>query len=574
MEGARQRRWLLSPGERLNNTYAIDRPLGHGGMGEVYLGHSVALDEDVVAIKVILPEKARDENFRQLFGREARALLRIRHPHIVGYRSFSHDLELDLHYIVTDFVEGQHLGDRIRQGPFSRDEFATLARALAEGLAAVHEAGIIHRDLAPDNVILEEGAVARTKIIDFGVVKDTSGALSTIVGDNIVGKLNFMAPEQLGKPKYEVGPWTDVYSLGLVLLAALRGEAADMGGSFADAIDKRQSPVDLSDIDPVLAAFLGRLLTPHPTNRCQSMAEVLQLLERTEPEATVMAAPTPVEASAAEKQVLPSMLAAPSGQHSSAANEEVEAADAAQSTVSNPRRRYHLASAAGIAVMAAALSAETAGWTNLIPTSVGLGIGDSTNEVAAAEPASTVSSTDGFGPARGSRPNRAGSDGAGGRGQVFSLDEIGVEQSPSPSPSEGASPKPKTTPTIVARPSPTPSRSASCRRANFVIFFDWDRTDLTPQAVSILDQAIKSFGECNGQAQVYLAGHTDREGSAAYNVGKSQRMTETVRSYLTAYGVPGGSITSEAFGESRARITTADGVREPMNRRVEITIAP
>ena len=296
MAGALNRRWLLQPGDTLNNTYQIDRPLGHGGMGEVYLGHSLALDEDVVAIKVILPEKATDEDFRQLFGREARALLRVRHPNIVGYRSFSHDLDLDLHYIVTDFVEGENLADRLKQGPISRAEFDLLARAIIEGLRAVHETGIIHRDFAPDNVILEGGDLSKPKIIDFGVVKDTSGAMPTIVGDNVVGKMNFMAPEQLGKPKYDVGPWTDVYSLGLGLLAAYRGDPADMGGSFADAIDKRQRPVDLSGVDPRTRAFLDRLLQTHPEDRPQSMAEVLELLHQSQAGETIFQPAPPVVA--------------------------------------------------------------------------------------------------------------------------------------------------------------------------------------------------------------------------------------------------------------------------------------
>jgi outer membrane protein OmpA-like peptidoglycan-associated protein/opacity protein-like surface antigen len=107
----------------------------------------------------------------------------------------------------------------------------------------------------------------------------------------------------------------------------------------------------------------------------------------------------------------------------------------------------------------------------------------------------------------------------------------------------------------------------------FIVFFDWDRSDITPQAAAILDNAAAAYQQ-TGQAQVVLAGHADRSGSADYNVGLSQRRADAVRSYLAGRGVPSGAIATEAFGESRPLVETADGVREPQNRRVEITFGP
>ena len=89
----------------------------------------------------------------------------------------------------------------------------------------------------------------------------------------------------------------------------------------------------------------------------------------------------------------------------------------------------------------------------------------------------------------------------------------------------------------------------------------------------VLDNAVSSYRNC-GNASVMLAGHTDRSGSAQYNMGLAQRRNASVRDYLTGRGVPGGRISSEAFGESQPRVPTADGVREPQNRRVEITYGP
>jgi outer membrane protein OmpA-like peptidoglycan-associated protein/opacity protein-like surface antigen len=113
----------------------------------------------------------------------------------------------------------------------------------------------------------------------------------------------------------------------------------------------------------------------------------------------------------------------------------------------------------------------------------------------------------------------------------------------------------------------------ACAVGPFIVFFDWDRADITPQAASILDNAAEQY-RATGNAQVVLAGHADRSGSDQYNVGLSQRRAENVRQYLAGRGIPEGVMRTEAFGESRPAVETADGVREPQNRRVEITFGP
>jgi outer membrane protein OmpA-like peptidoglycan-associated protein/opacity protein-like surface antigen len=106
-----------------------------------------------------------------------------------------------------------------------------------------------------------------------------------------------------------------------------------------------------------------------------------------------------------------------------------------------------------------------------------------------------------------------------------------------------------------------------------IVFFDWDKDTLTDEARRILNGVSENYRR-GGQTQVVLAGHADRSGSDAYNVGLSQRRANRVRDYLTTQGIPGGSMTTQAFGEERPRVETADGVREPDNRRVEITFGP
>jgi len=107
----------------------------------------------------------------------------------------------------------------------------------------------------------------------------------------------------------------------------------------------------------------------------------------------------------------------------------------------------------------------------------------------------------------------------------------------------------------------------------FIVFFDWDKDEITPQAAAILDNAAAAYQQ-SGSASIVLAGHADRSGSDEYNVGLSQRRANNVRGYMAGRGVPDGSMTTEAFGESRPLVDTADGVREPQNRRVEITFGP
>jgi outer membrane protein OmpA-like peptidoglycan-associated protein len=112
-----------------------------------------------------------------------------------------------------------------------------------------------------------------------------------------------------------------------------------------------------------------------------------------------------------------------------------------------------------------------------------------------------------------------------------------------------------------------------CNKGPYIVFFEWDKSDITPEAATILDNAVSAYTNC-GTASVMLAGHTDRSGSAAYNMGLAERRNDSVREYLTGRGVPGARISSEAFGETQPRVPTADGVRELQNRRVEITYGP
>ncbi len=121
-------------------------------------------------------------------------------------------------------------------------------------------------------------------------------------------------------------------------------------------------------------------------------------------------------------------------------------------------------------------------------------------------------------------------------------------------------------------PAPAPE-PVVCSPGPFIVFFEWDKSDITPEAGSILDNAVTQYQSC-GNAQVMLAGYTDKSGAASYNVGLSQRRADSVKAYLSSKAIPSGVISTEAFGETRPRVDTADGVREVQNRRVEVTYGP
>ncbi|MFM7348374.1 MAG: OmpA family protein [Erythrobacter sp.] len=138
-----------------------------------------------------------------------------------------------------------------------------------------------------------------------------------------------------------------------------------------------------------------------------------------------------------------------------------------------------------------------------------------------------------------------------------------------PPPAPAYTPQPPPPP--VQAPPPPPQ--ATCNTGPYIVFFDFDRSDISPEAANILNSAASAYANC-GSARVMLAGHTDRAGSTQYNQGLAQRRNNAVQNYLASRGVPGGSITAQAFGESQPRVPTADGVREAQNRRVEVTYGP
>lgn len=265
----------LTPGTVLSNTYEIVEYIALGGMAEVYRARNIHTDEPV-AIKVVLPEFARDETRLALFRKEATVLSRLHHEAIVHYHMFTVEKETNRPYLVMEFVKGTPLSDRLKDGPLDAASTRLLIQRVATGLSAAHELGVVHRDLSPDNVVLPDGNVAKAKIIDFGIAKDAGGG--TLLGGKFAGKYNFVSPEQLGLYGGEITGQSDIYSLGLIAVAALRGEALDMSGSHAEVIDKRREVPDLSTIDETIRPVIAAMLKSDPAQRPATMQAVVELL--------------------------------------------------------------------------------------------------------------------------------------------------------------------------------------------------------------------------------------------------------------------------------------------------------
>jgi eukaryotic-like serine/threonine-protein kinase len=264
---------VVPAGTNLSGIYVIDAPLAKGGMGELYRGRTIETG-DAVAIKLIRADLATNEAALALFRKEASALSRVHHEAIVRYFVFSLDPGLKRHFLAMELVEGPSLSEVLKRGPLPMADVDRLRKRLALGLQAAHERGIVHRDVSPDNVIVQDGDLEKARIIDFGIARSTRAGDGTIIGGGFAGKYNYVSPEQLGLYGGDITAKSDIYSLGLLLAQCLRGNPIDMGGSQAEIIEKRRTVPDLTDIDSNFRPLLLQMLQPDPSRRPDTMSAV------------------------------------------------------------------------------------------------------------------------------------------------------------------------------------------------------------------------------------------------------------------------------------------------------------
>ncbi len=267
----------------LGDAYTIEGEIGRGGMGVVYRARDERLQRRV-AIKVLPPELAFQQDIRQRFTREAQTAARLAHPHIVPIHDVGEGAGLV--YFVMGYVDGESVGARIkRRGRLPVEEARRIMRETADALSAAHAVSVIHRDIKPDNILLE-GTRGRVMVTDFGIAKalsSTSGATLTGVGVAI-GTPQFMSPEQAAGER-EIDGRSDLYSLGIVTYQMLVGELPFTAPTVAGILMKQitEPAPDLrlrrSDIPEDLALAVLRCLEKDPENRWPTADALRRALE-------------------------------------------------------------------------------------------------------------------------------------------------------------------------------------------------------------------------------------------------------------------------------------------------------
>jgi eukaryotic-like serine/threonine-protein kinase len=263
--------------------YRIERLLGRGGMGEVYLAYDERLERRV-ALKRVRADANLDAGLRERFRREARAAARLSHPAVVQVHDILEDGSGDC--IVLEYVEGQTLASVLAAGPPETGLALRLAREIAEGLAHAHAQGLLHRDLKTQNVIVTPAGHA--KILDFGLAKpiSTDDAQTLTAHGTILGTFHSMSPEQaLGR---DLDERSDLFSLGVLLHELLTGRSPFKAASATETLDRvlHHEPPPLSLLRPDLPAEISelaaRLLAKDRDLRPRHALEVVRVLERTQ----------------------------------------------------------------------------------------------------------------------------------------------------------------------------------------------------------------------------------------------------------------------------------------------------
>ncbi|XVV08764.1 protein kinase domain-containing protein [Actinoplanes sp. CA-131856] len=268
---------MLSPGTLLSERYELTERIAAGGMGEVWRGTDRMLHR-AIAVKVVLPGLMADPEFLTRFRSEARMMAALRHPGIVQVYDYGENAQVGggrMDYMVMEFIEGTPLSKQIQQaGRLSPAETMRIVAQVADALQVAHDAGIVHRDVKPANLLVRpNGALV---LVDFGVARSTqvTGITSTNV---VLGSANYMAPEQAeGHP---VSGLTDVYALGAVAYCCLTGRPPYVGENplqvLAQLVYGELPPLP-PDVPPAVAALVNRALAKNPQHRFPSAAALAQ----------------------------------------------------------------------------------------------------------------------------------------------------------------------------------------------------------------------------------------------------------------------------------------------------------
>jgi serine/threonine protein kinase/Tfp pilus assembly protein PilF len=280
----------LAVGAKLGR-YEISSQLGAGGMGEVYLAQDTKLDRKV-ALKILPPELAEDKDRMSRFVREAKFASALNHPNIITIHEIG---EIDgMHFISTEYIEGETLKTRLGRESLSLKSTLEIASQVASALDAAHRAGIVHRDIKPDNIMVRDDGIV--KVLDFGLVKltasnksevDKEGETKILVNTQagvIMGTVGYMSPEQ--SRAQETDARTDIWSLGCVLYEMLTHQQPFQGETMTDVlaniIYREPAPIlaHRSDVPAELERIVGKTVRKNRDERYQSAKELFNDLQQ------------------------------------------------------------------------------------------------------------------------------------------------------------------------------------------------------------------------------------------------------------------------------------------------------
>lgn len=262
--------------------YQILSLLGAGGMGQVYLAKDTRLGRQV-ALKLLPAHLTQDSEIIRRFKKEAQAIVSLNHPNILTIHDFGETN--GTHYIVTEYVEGETLRQRLEQGNLLREELLNVAIQIVSALEAAHNEGIVHRDIKPENIMIRPDGFV--KVLDFGLARITKSALSD--GENssitspgrIIGTSNYMSPEQARGQ--QVDHRTDLYSLGVMLYEMCDGQLPFSGANSTEILinSLHQEPPSLNNknIPPQLEQLINRALRKDREMRIPDAGTMLRELK-------------------------------------------------------------------------------------------------------------------------------------------------------------------------------------------------------------------------------------------------------------------------------------------------------
>ncbi|MGD9346207.1 MAG: protein kinase, partial [Candidatus Aminicenantes bacterium] len=270
----------LRPGIELAGKYKIEDVVGRGGMGIVYKAEDTKLKRHV-ALKFLPPELVQDDEARERFVLEARTAAALSHPNICTIHEINE--EEGCSFIAMEYVEGQSLKDKLKQGPLGTEEALKIVLQVAEGLGEAHKKGIVHRDIKSANIMITEKSQA--KVMDFGLAKVKGGTLLTREGTTL-GTVAYMSPEQAQGE--EVDNRTDIWSLGVVLYEMLTGQLPFRGERESAILYSvvHEDPQPLKEAKPDLPVELqqiaNRALKKKPAARYTTAEDMLKDLRKYE----------------------------------------------------------------------------------------------------------------------------------------------------------------------------------------------------------------------------------------------------------------------------------------------------